>query len=115
MRGIDARHEERGARFLSQWFGESVTLPVRLHVDAKRYLCATEPGYFARLSAGSVQSLKVQGGIFSPEQAELFRNHPYAQEGLALRHWDERAKVPCAVTPSLHHFKRYMQELLQAN
>jgi phosphonate degradation associated HDIG domain protein len=114
-RGIDACHEERGARFLSRWFGESVTLPVRLHVDAKRYLCATEADYFASLSAGSVRSLEVQGGMFAPEQLKAFLNHPYAQEGLALRRWDERAKVPSATTPSLQHFEPYIQQHLQAN
>lgn len=114
-RGIDARHEERGARFLSRWFGESVTLPVRLHVDAKRYLCATEANYFASLSAGSVRSLDVQGGMFAPEEIEVFLNHPYAQEGIALRRWDERAKMPLAKTPPLQHFESYMQQHLLAN
>lgn len=114
-RGIDARHEQRGARFLACWFGDSVTLPVRLHVDAKRYLCAIESEYAAALSAGSVRSLEVQGGAFSPAQVEVFLKHPYAQEGIALRRWDERAKVPSATTPPLHHFEPYMQKHLQVN
>jgi gamma-butyrobetaine dioxygenase len=62
MRGTDNRHSEQGAAWLAQWFGPEVTEPVRLHVDAKRYLCATEPGYLALLSPPSVYTLGVQGG-----------------------------------------------------
>ena len=54
--GVDDRHELRGREWLARWFGEAVTEPVRLHVNAKRYLTATDPGYFATLSAGSVVS-----------------------------------------------------------
>jgi phosphonate degradation associated HDIG domain protein len=115
LRGIDARHEECGARFLARWFGDAVTLPVRLHVDAKRYLCATEPEYAATLSPGSVRSLAVQGGQFSPAQVEVFLKRPYAQEGIALRRWDERAKVLSAETPTLQHFAPYLRQHLQVN
>jgi predicted HD phosphohydrolase len=60
-RGIDARHEETGELWLAQRFGPEVYSPVQLHVAAKRYLCATDPGYFSRLSPASVQSLHLQG------------------------------------------------------
>lgn len=108
-RGIDAHHEVRGARFLSRWFGQAVAEPVRLHVAAKRYLCATEAGYFATLSPASVRSLAVQGGTFSAAQAEAFMQQPYAREAVALRRWDERAKDCEAHTPELSHFEPYMQ------
>jgi predicted HD phosphohydrolase len=49
--GIDDRHEEIGRAYLATLFGPEVTEPVRLHVPAKRYPCATEPDYFAKLSA----------------------------------------------------------------
>jgi predicted HD phosphohydrolase len=68
----DSKHGDAGARWLSQWFGEAVTEPVRLHVAAKRYLCATEPGYFERLSAESVRTLALQGGPMTPAQAAAF-------------------------------------------
>ena len=45
--GIDARHEDLGHAWLAQYFGPEVTAPVRMHVDAKRYLCATDPEYLA--------------------------------------------------------------------
>src|SRR5258708_20271952 len=63
-RGIDDRHEVRGRDWLGKWFAEDVTGPVRLHVDAKRYLTATDPGYFAILSPASVRSLPLQGAPF---------------------------------------------------
>src|SRR5215469_8285650 len=55
--GEDDRHEEIGWGFLKATFGPAVAEPVRLHVPAKRYLCAVEPGYFDILSPASVRSL----------------------------------------------------------
>ena len=71
--GVDDKHEELGHAFLCRWFGPEVTEPVRLHVAAKRYLCAAEPGYFDRLSKDSVLSLSLQGGPMSPEEVTAFR------------------------------------------
>jgi len=111
-RGIDDRHEMLGREWLSRWFGEAVTEPVRFHVNAKRYLTATDSGYFATLSAGSVRSLELQGGPFSPELAAGFIGLPYAPEAVRLRRWDEAAKVPGKPTPDLAHFQRYLEASL---
>src|SRR5258708_11011176 len=81
-RGIDDRHETRGEEWLARWFGEAVTAPVRLHVDANRYLTATDPGYFAILSAGSGRSLEFQGGPFNAELAEWVVALPSADAAL---------------------------------
>jgi len=113
-RGIDDRHELRGREWLGRWFGEAVTEPVRLHVNAKRYLTATDPGYFATLSASSVRSLELQGGAFSPELAAGFIGLPYAPEAVRLRRWDEAAKLPGKSTPDLAHFRRYIEASLSA-
>lgn len=107
-RGIDDRHEARGRDWLGQYFAEDVTGPVRLHVDAKRYLTATDPDYFSTLSAGSVHSLALQGGPFTRPLAEGFIALPHAAAAVALRRWDEGAKVPGKPTPGLDHFRRYM-------
>ena len=61
---------------LSKYFGEEVTLPIRAHVASKRYLAAVEDGYYDQLSEASKESLKVQGGIFTKEEAEEFINKP---------------------------------------
>lgn len=111
-RGIDARHEHSGADYLARWFGLDVTEPVRLHVEAKRYLCRVEADYFDRLSPASVHSLEVQGGIHTPEQADAFAAAPYGQEAARLRQWDEAAKDPAAQTPGLEHFRRHMVAVL---
>lgn len=113
-RGIDDRHELLGREWLSRWFGETVTEPVRLHVNAKRYLTATDAGYFATLSAGSVRSLELQGGPFTAELASSFIALPHARDAVRLRRWDEGAKVPGKATPDLAHFAPYIEASLAA-
>jgi phosphonate degradation associated HDIG domain protein len=105
LAGIDDAHEARGARWLTGYFGPEVAEPVRLHVAAKRFLCATDPAYAARLSAASVRSLALQGGPCKPEEADQFRKHPHFEAALLLRRWDEEAKVPGLATPDLEHFR----------
>jgi len=109
----DHRHEETGADWLAQWFPPTVTEPVRLHVAAKRYLCATEPGYFQGLSAASVRSLALQGGPMRPDEARAFERSPYWQAALAVRRWDEAAKDPHASTPNFDHFRPLLDRLLR--
>ena len=110
--GIDDQHEESGAQWLSGWFGPEVTEPIRLHVPAKRYRCAVDPKYFQALSPASVLSLKLQGGPFTPEQVAEFDQHPYAQQALQLRLWDEIAKVEGLETPPLEHYRPYLEDAL---
>lgn len=108
-RGRDMHHEELGADLLAQWFGPDVTEPVRLHVPAKRYLCAVDSGYFATLSEGSVITLKVQGGPFTPEAAAAFIARPHAREAVRLRRWDEDAKVAGLPVPPAEYFLQYVK------
>jgi [1-hydroxy-2-(trimethylamino)ethyl]phosphonate dioxygenase len=110
--GVDDRHEELGARWVRRHFGPAVSEPVRLHVPAKRYLCAAEPGYLDRLSPASVLSLKLQGGPLSSEEAEAFRRGPHFEAAVALRRWDEEAKVPGLATPPLEHFRPHLEAAL---
>lgn len=91
--GIDGLHEEQGARWLEAHFPPSVTEPVRLHVPAKRYLCAVEPGYLAGLSPASVKSLALQGGPFTPDEVAAFESNPHFAAAVRLRRWDDTAKV----------------------
>ena len=103
-RGIDDRHEVIAARWLRPVFGEDVTEPIRLHVDAKRYLCFARPGYAATLSADSVRSLALQGGIFGAADAGAFVALPHAAEAVRVRLWDDGAKTAGASTPPLDHY-----------
>jgi phosphonate degradation associated HDIG domain protein len=110
--GIDDAHEERGARWLATYFGPAVVEPIRLHVGAKRFLCATEAGYFDQLSEASRVSLRLQGGPLTPAEVAAFRQNPHAGAAVALRRWDEEAKVPGLNTPALEHFRSYLEEAL---
>jgi gamma-butyrobetaine dioxygenase len=101
----DSRHGEAGAQWLSQWFGAAVTEPVRLHVAAKRYLCATERGYFGQLSAESVRTLALQGGPMTAEQVAAFEALPFARDAVAVRRWDDEAKDPAVTPPEFSHFE----------
>ncbi len=89
----DWHHDRAGATLLTRWFGPEVTEPVRLHVAAKRYLCATDPTYFDRLSPSSVRSLEVQGGPMSPEEVEAFEALEHGEAAANLRRWDDAGKV----------------------
>jgi [1-hydroxy-2-(trimethylamino)ethyl]phosphonate dioxygenase len=95
----DARHEEVGAHWLARHFGAAICEPVRLHVPAKRYLCATDAGYFARLSPASVQTLKLQGGPMSPAEVARFEGERYFRDAVRVRHWDDQGKVAGLKTP----------------
>jgi len=107
----DARHGSGGARWLSQWFGPAVTEPVRLHVEAKRYLCATEPGYSGLLSPESVRTLARQGGPMTPDQVAAFEARPCARDAVAVRRWDDEAKDPAVTPPEFAHFAALLTSL----
>lgn len=108
--GIDDAHEDSGYLFLSQIFPESVTMPIKLHVASKRYLCATDPQYLHSLSEPSVVSLKLQGGPMSEQERREFERNPYFQQALQLRRWDDTGKVAGLPTPNFEHFARYLHE-----
>ncbi|MGD9880990.1 MAG: HD domain-containing protein [Reyranella sp.] len=107
-RGVDDVHESLGADWLAERFGPDVSEPVRLHVAAKRYLCAAEPDYFGKLSPDSVRSLALQGGPMSAAEVADFRRHPQFAEAVRLRRYDEAAKDPRARTPDFDHFLRHV-------
>lgn len=107
--GIDDHHENSGFRFLQQHFPAEVTEPVRLHVEAKRYLCRQEPGYLAQLSEPSRMSLNLQGGVMSVEEAAAFSALPHCATAVAVRRWDDLAKVTGLPTPPLSHFEAVLR------
>jgi len=112
--GIDDRHEELGYRFLLKHFGPEVSEPVRLHVPAKRYLCAIEPEYYLALTPTSQRSLELQGGAFTVIEAEVFGRNPHAAHAVAVRRYDDLAKVAGLKTPDLDYFVRYLESAVQA-
>jgi len=109
-RGIDDQHQYFAIPFLRPLFPEAVIEPIRLHVDAKRALCALEPAYHDALSADSKRSLKLQGGVFAPAEAGRFIGQPHAAQAVQVRLWDDAAKVRGAATPGLAHFEPLLRE-----
>lgn len=104
LRGVDDLHQFVAVPFLRGVFGQRLIDAVQWHVDAKRYLCATRPGYLEALSADSRRSLALQGGVFSLEQAQAFIARPHAQDAVQLRLWDDLAKEEALPTPALSHY-----------
>jgi phosphonate degradation associated HDIG domain protein len=100
----DARHEEVGARWLAQRFGPGISEPVRLHVPAKRYLCASDAEYLRQLSSASVHTLALQGGPMSAGERRAFELEPHYREAVRLRRWDDQGKVAGLRTPPLEAY-----------
>ena len=89
----DKHHDEAGGEVLAPFFPPVIVECVRLHVSAKRYLCATDPTYFSRLSPASVHTLSLQDGPMNAEEVAEFRENPYHEEAVRVRRWDEGGKV----------------------
>ena len=100
----DAQHEAIGARWLAQRFHPGICEPVRLHVAAKRYLCATDAQYFAKLSPASVHTLKLQGGPMSASEVTQFQSERYFTQAVRVRRWDDAGKVAGLKTPQFAEY-----------
>lgn len=103
--GLDDKHEDLGAVMLSKHFPPEVVEPIRMHVDAKRYLCARDAEYDAGLSETSRKSLAIQGGPMSDEEADAFEANPHFEWAIRLRKHDDAAKTPNAKTKSLEDYR----------
>ena len=102
--GVDDRHEVLGAVWLAERFPLAVCEPVRLHVEAKRWLCLRDPEYYGRLSPASKKSLALQGGLMTEDEAMAFHAQPFARDAIGLRRWDDAGKVAGLAVPPLAHF-----------
>lgn len=111
----DKHHEEAGARVLERFFPRIVTDCVRLHVAAKRYICATDPAYLAQLSEASIHSLKLQGGPMNAEEIAAFETHPNLREIVRVRLLDDAGKVAGMVTPGFAHYAPMAQRVVDAH
>ena len=109
LRGVDDQHQNAALPFLRPYFPEAVTEPIRLHVDAKRYLCAVRADYYGRLSRDSRRSLELQGGVFSSQDAERFICQPHAADAVKVRLWDDAAKSRGAAMSDLAHFEAMLR------
>jgi len=108
---LDAHHEVSGARWLARHFDAAISEPVRLHVPAKRYLCATDADYMTQLSTASVHTLKLQGGAMPPQEIARFEAEPFSREAVRLRRWDDQGKVAGLKTRALRAYAPLIERL----
>jgi phosphonate degradation associated HDIG domain protein len=106
----DSRHEEVGARWLARRMRAEVAEPVRLHVPAKRYLCATDPNYVAMLSQASIVTLKLQGGPMAEHELLQFETEPFHSQAVEVRRWDDLGKVAGLKTPGLAEYRELIEK-----
>jgi len=107
------RHDAAAARMLAPLLPEAVTEPIRLHVDAKRYLCAVEPAYHDKLSPASIHTMSLQGGVMSRADVDGFATEPYCEDAVRLRRWDDEGKQPEADMPGFASYRAMLQALVR--
>lgn len=112
LRGVDDVHQYFALPFLRELFPARVLNPIKLHVDAKRYLCQADAHYWAALSDDSKRSLQLQGGIYGPEACHAFIAQDGAADAIQLRRWDDQAKQASLLTPPLSHFLQRAERCL---
>ena len=110
----DNHHDDAGAEVLKHFFPAVVVDCVRLHVAAKRYLCATNPKYFDKLSEASVHTLQLQGGPMNAEEVAAFEAEPHFREAVRVRLWDEGGKDPNMKTPPFEHYVPLLKRVANA-
>ena len=108
----DLHHEEAGASMLTPFFEPDVIEPIRLHVAAKRYLCATDPEYAVQLSTTTYHTLGLQGGIMDDQKVEAFLGLPYSSDAVQLRRWDDAAMTTNRSVPGLEHYMDLLEKQL---
>lgn len=111
--GVDNLHEQAGADYLAPHFPPEVTEPIRLHVAAKRYLCATDSAYLARLSPASVNSLMVQGGPMNAAEVAAFEANPQYRAAVRLRLYDDDGKVAGLSIKPVAEYRDRLRALLR--
>lgn len=102
-------HHDVGADLIAPYVPERVAWLVRMHADAKRYLCAIEPAYWGTLTPGSRYTLTLQGGVMTPETVSTLTRHPWLADAVRLRRWDDLAKVPDRPTRRLEAWAPLLQ------
>jgi phosphonate degradation associated HDIG domain protein len=111
----DFQHERVGAGWLSRTFGPDVTEPIRLHVDAKRYLCTIDTAYYGGLSESSKRSFDLQGGNMTTHEIEAFLTHDAAPDAIELRRIDDLAKQVGRVVPDATTYRELLRRALHPN
>ena len=109
----DKHHDEAGGEVLAPFFPPVIVECVRLHVSAKRYLCATDPTYFSKLSPASVHTLSLQGGPMNAEEVAEFRQNPFHEEAVRVRIWDEGGKIADMKTRAFRDYMPLLRRVVE--
>ena len=105
-------HDEIGGRWLAERFPPGVSEPVRLHIDAKRYLCGVDPDYYERLSSASQYTLGKQGGPMPPEEQAAFTATAFHEDAVQLRQWEDGfAKRHHANVPPFDRYRPLLERV----
>ena len=105
-------HGDLGGDWVAERFGPEISEPVRLHVQAKRYLCSVDPSYFNHLSEASIYTLGKQGGPMSSEEAASFTGNPHYLDAITLRRLeDDHGKLAGVEIPPLNRFAALLLRL----
>ncbi len=111
----DRHHEDAGGDVLAPFFPPRVVDCVRHHVAAKRYLCATRPEYFNKLSPASVHTLSLQGGPMQAHEVAAFERNPHLKDIIKVRVYDEAGKHAGISTPTFAHYAPMLQRVVDAH
>ncbi len=112
-KGTNNFHESAGAQFLSSYFPQEIVDCVRYHVAAKRYLCATQPEYYKRLSDASKHTLRLQGGPMTDTEVEKFEKLQFLENIIKVRLWDDEGKDAQASTPDFSYYRPVLQKIVE--
>ena len=107
--------DKAGADLIAPHVPERVAFLIRAHADAKRYLCAAEPGYYDTLSTGSKHTLTLQGGVMTAEEMRRAATNPSWSDVLRLRRWDDQAKVADRRTSPLDAWPPLLRKYLDTS
>jgi predicted HD phosphohydrolase len=109
--GTDEAHADDAARAVRRALGERVAGIVGLHIEAKRYLVATDAGYGGVLTDDSVVSLGRQGGALNEDEAAAFLARRWASDAVTLRRADDSGKVEGLEVGDLASWVPLLQEI----
>ncbi|MBL8691686.1 MAG: metal-dependent phosphohydrolase [Rhodospirillaceae bacterium] len=109
----DVEHAMLGAGWLALWLPDSVTRPIALHVDAKRYLAGKDPAFTDTLTPMSRASLALQGGAHSATQAAAFEREAFFADALRVREWDDAPDLPDARIGSPEDYRTLIEVLIE--
>lgn len=80
---------------------DNIIEPIRLHLDADKYLCATSKDYYNKLYDSSKFSL---GYVCDDSQCEKFLSNKYAENAIKIRLWSDLSKEKNIITKDIDFF-----------